>query len=129
MKHVKLVRYANRRFNTLGLLYLEDEFEMYTLELPDKGNTPYVSRIPEGEYLVKWTEKKNGCWHLQDVQGRTGILMHVGNHVYETTGCILLGTGQAGDLIIHSVDALAKLNDLISPDPQFKLTITNLEGD
>lgn len=126
MKHFELVRYAYRNTHTLGLIYFESKFQMYTLELPWYQNRPYVSMIPEGEYLVVKSDKKGGCWELLDVEGRSSILIHVGNHAMETQGCIMVGLGQTSNMIIHSSDALKKLNGLAEEDTQFKLTIKGI---
>jgi len=55
--------------------------ECRTLEPPWAGNEPYESCIPEGIY--RW-QRHNSPRHgetlcLQDVLGRTGILIHVAN--------------------------------------------------
>src|SRR5690554_1329961 len=80
-------------------------FEFVTLELPWKNNERRVSCIPTGIYhAIKHTSPKfkESFW-LQDVPGRSEILIHVGNFTREIRGCILPGDRYAdidGDGII-----------------------------
>lgn len=84
---------------TLGRFHLlrDDNSIIYTwdsLELPDKNNQVRVSRIPAGKYkaLVHYSPKFGKCLWLQDVEGRTEILVHKGNFYYDILGCILIGS-------------------------------------
>lgn len=86
----------------VGGLSIEGGFQCWTLELPWRGNEPDISAIPEGVYQaglrpsVKFGGYTGGMiYHLQPVQGRTDILIHSGNTVRDTHGCILLGDGLA----------------------------------
>jgi hypothetical protein len=98
---------------TTGCLSIYDEdtavFSCKTLELPYLENHKDISCIPPGEYKCdRVTSKKFGiCYLLNDVPGRTGIIIHVGNYASErmlleraimrnvkkvdTLGCILVG--------------------------------------
>jgi len=89
---VILREYLNDR--TIGDIYYCHNFMGKTLELPYQGNRPFVSCIPEGEYIatVENHSKFGWCLRFQRVLGRSGILLHVGNKIHETTGCILAGT-------------------------------------
>ena len=128
MKEVRLIRYAHKKAHTLGLIYIDGMHIMYSLELPDYENRPYVSRIPEGEYLCvrHKSNSKGWCWKVMSVPSRKDILIHVGNFKEETEGCILIGLGQTGDMITHSVNALNLLNAHMAGDTEFKLIIGNL---
>ncbi|NDD83385.1 hypothetical protein EBZ38_03770 [bacterium] len=72
---------------------------LYTLEDAWNGNKVGASCIPTGLYAVvphgwdkasKVTRKR--CWRLLDVPNRTAILIHAGNTVADTEGCVLVGT-------------------------------------
>ena len=83
---------------TLGRLYLYDGihevFSCVTLELPDLGNEPKVSRVCGGTYKVtrRYSQKHGWHYHIQDVEGRSWILFHTGNYYTQIEGCILVGT-------------------------------------
>lgn len=85
------------KMQTLGRLVVFDGKEILlkvlTLELPDLGNQKNISCIPEGKYEVHriYSPKFGNCFHLQDVPGRSAILIHRGNYTKDTMGCILVG--------------------------------------
>jgi hypothetical protein len=92
-------------------IYDEDTevLQVKSLELPYLENHKDISCIPSGEYKCdRVTSKKFGiCYLLNDVPGRTGIIIHSGNYASEkilleraimrnvkkvdTLGCILVG--------------------------------------
>lgn len=86
----------------LGTLMTPAGQVLASIERPWLNNASNVSCIPEGQYLAKWLPRSGSgrykrVWHVQDVPGRTGILIHVGNFVKDSLGCILPGIthGQA----------------------------------
>lgn len=99
--------------------------ELYTLELPYKDNQINISCIPEGKYIIKKhkSPKFGDCFKVYDinkdesgnykeVKGRSDILIHAGNFINETKGCILVGKGkQKGAFISDSRSALKILLD------------------
>ena len=132
MKAVLSREYNN--LQTLGRLVLFEGskiiLQLYTLELPDLGNQQNISCIPEGEYEVHriYSPKFGKCFHIQDVPGRSEILIHKGNYNKDTHGCILVGMGHA-DInedgvmdVIESTRAMEKLQNAITTD-QFELII------
>jgi hypothetical protein len=86
---------------TKGILFVLSELKIIyrcvTLELPDLDNQKNISCIPEGKYnVVKyWTPTLNDCFYIQEVSGRSEILIHVGKfaagETINTKGCILVG--------------------------------------
>lgn len=68
-------------------------YECRVLELPDKNNQPGISCIPEGEYdVTPYTSVKfKQCFAVNKVPGRSAILIHAGNTVDDTRGCLLPG--------------------------------------
>ena len=95
MKAVISREYGN--LQTLGSLVVFDGKEILlkilTLELTDLGNQKNISCIPEGKYDVHriYSQKFGNCFHIQDVPGRSAILIHKGNYTKDTHGCILVG--------------------------------------
>lgn len=67
---------------------------IFTLELPWLENRRGVSCIPVGEYLMVWgwsPRFRKNFWRI-GVPHRQGILIHKGNYLRDTSGCILVGT-------------------------------------
>jgi hypothetical protein len=71
-----------------------------TLELPYRNNQRNISSIEEGTYkaVIKksltpgiGTTEGNKVIELLNVEGRDNILIHVGNALTDTKGCILIG--------------------------------------
>lgn len=126
MKAILSREYNN--LQTLGRMVLFEGskiiLQLYTLELPDLGNQQNISCIPEGKYEVHriYSPKFGKCFHLQDVPGRSEILIHKGNYNKDTHGCILVGMCRAdinGDGVtdvIESSLAMDKLQNVITED-------------
>ena len=122
------------KMQTLGSLVVFDGKEILlkvlTLELPDLGNQKSISCIPEGKYIVQriYSPKFGNCFHLQDVPGRTAILIHRGNYTKDTRGCILVGMnhididGDGLKDVSDSTTAMTKLLNTIT-DNKFELNI------
>ena len=103
---LKLQRYSDNGNSTLGLLFIDNEFECYTLE--DEFREVKISgetRIPKGIYdrgirneltpltlkyqkKYEWFEK-----HIEilNVPNFHSIYIHIGNFETHTAGCLLLG--------------------------------------
>jgi hypothetical protein len=108
-------------------------FNCKSFELPELGNKKKVSCIPEGVYKVFkiYSPTKGKCFELHDVQGRSNILIHVGNYAsgnkVDTEGCILVGLrfvdiNEDGNIdVADSVKAMAILLSIL-PD-SFKIHI------
>ena len=76
---------------TIGQIVLP-EFAVKTLERAWLGNTPNLSCIPEGLYVVK--RDKTGRFQyyaVTNVPGRTYIELHGGVRPTNSDGCILCG--------------------------------------
>lgn len=88
-----LVRDVQSNETTFGKLYLEDDFLCFTLELPYRFNARGISCIPTGLYKCHWrnSPRFGRSIELLDVPNRKYILIHSGNKVKDTNGCILVG--------------------------------------
>ena len=97
----------------------------WTIELPWKDNEVRVSCIPAGTYTVKQhtSPSKGSCFEIQDVPGRTHILLHVANWAKDVLGCI--GPGQGinlrSDMVTSSQAAMNEMLEIL-PD-EFELEI------
>jgi hypothetical protein len=90
---VPLIRDVMTDEITLGTIVFPDQI-FQTLELPWKENQHQISCIPEGEYpcIFEHNHPKFGdIYRILNVPNRDGILIHCGNIVQDTHGCVLLG--------------------------------------
>lgn len=126
---------------TFGLLESE-ALRMSTGELPWKNNRINVSCIPTGHYLCKphVSPKFGKCFWLQDVPGRTEILIHPANWMGDTeegyksdlAGCIAIGMKLVKDVGDNNQDMIQQsrvaVHKLIEYNgfQEFGLTIINL---
>lgn len=125
MRKIYLMRTHRTPLYTRGVLWVNGEI-FHTLEPPWKDNQNNISCIPEGEYKCSFLErsasgKYTQVYHVQNVPNRTGILIHNGNVVDHTLGCILVGT-RSGFLadkaaVLNSVTAKRKIAELTGKDP------------
>ena len=92
---------------TEGVLSFGDQ-TLFTLERPWLGNAEGISCIPEGEYpvaLMFSPHFNREMPHLLGVPDRSDILIHWGNFVENTHGCILVGTTRLNGDVLNSVRA------------------------
>lgn len=121
MNKITLTRIRKTDKFTVGVLEAVGE-KFYTIENPWKDNEINVSCIPEGFYKFKpFNGKKfKNVWEIEDVDGRSFILMHVGNTVKDTQGCILVGMGlhddSRGACVVQSTAAINRLRELMLED-------------
>lgn len=94
---LQVKRIKNTEDGIFGVLYMPG-FCCYTLELPYKDNEPWVSSIPTGLYSLSHynSEAHPDTFKLKElgeaeVNGRTDILIHIGNTIDDSSGCILVG--------------------------------------
>lgn len=107
---ITLKRQAHNSEATWGKLYIEDEFECYTLEdEPRKVKVMSETRINAGTYEIvlrtvgshhkkyakRFPDFHKGTLHVTYVQNFTGILIHIGNTEKDTAGCLLVGAAIA----------------------------------
>lgn len=126
---VTLRRIAQSHFGTFGQLLFDDKILCVTCEEPWKDNAPRVSCIPHGTYRCAPhnTPRFPNVWEVKDVPGRSAILIHSGNTIKDTQGCILVGQHflRNADMTIYGVGssrlALGRLRDTL-PD-HFTLVI------
>ena len=122
------------KIQTMGSLVIFDGKEIVlkilTLELPDLGNQKNISCIPEGKYEVHriYSPKFGNCFHVQDVPGRSAILIHKGNYTKDTRGCILVGMNHIdidSDGMKDVSDSATAMNKLLTTitDNEFELNI------
>jgi len=131
--HLTLIRDKQDEWATLGKLSVDGQHLCHTLERPWVGNKARVSCIPTGKYHGKIQPSphfKRDLPELLDVPGRSEILIHVGNTVDDSAGCILVGLERADHemRIMQSRAALELVMANLQGHDGFTLTVSGGEG-
>ncbi len=130
MKTAVLYHTSSSDQGTFSSLLLPNFKTIFMTELPWRDNKPNYSRIPPGEYVAKWhkSPRFGECWWLQDVPGRSEVLIHPGNFAGDrlkgfkthSYGCLLPSKyrGRIGDQLagLSSRPALRMMKDAIGPN-------------
>lgn len=129
MIRMQLHRFHSDDDGTIGLLLAEGMHVCLMGELSWKDNRSNVSRIPDGLYPVTYLERSasgryRDVYHVRNVAGRTGILIHGGNYTgdrekglrSDSWGCMLPGK-RLGELsgqrcVLASRSALSMIHDV-----------------
>lgn len=108
---LNLIRIHSDLLSTRGVLKYGRRVLCHTLELPWRSNDKNISCIPEGSYaVIKASSPRFGeCFYFRDVPARSGILIHAGNSVADTRGCILVGLDTDDKNVLHSRLAMDRL--------------------
>lgn len=108
-----------------------------TLERPWQGNARGMSCIPEGVYTMQKRQspvvsritsgRYPQGWEITDVPGRTHIMVHPGNWVRNSDGCVLVGrerTIQNDELMItHSQTTFDELMTALGLHDEWLISI------
>ena len=125
---LELRRFSSQSDTTLGLLFVDGEFECFTLE--DEYREEKVkgeTRIPEGTYKVAKREVLSGLtekyrskypwfdYHflLHEVPNFQYVYIHIGNDDDHTDGCLLVADSVKSNRVDQN-------NNLSSSTPAFK---------
>ena len=132
---IKLKRIAKKEAYTIGKMYVDGEYVCDTLEDKDRGLTSMMSvaqicgvkvhgetAIPTGRYLVdmktvsprfggraQYQFCKGRLPRLCNTPGYQGVLIHIGNTVRDTDGCILVGENKAVGQVLNSTATFKKV--------------------
>ncbi len=127
-----LIRRTRTEKSTIGDLFVNGEWECYTLEDKERigDKIAGVTAIPLGNYSVVVdysTHFSRQLPHVLDVPGFVGIRIHPGNTDKDTEGCILVGTNKATDFIGNSKQAFevlfTKIQEAVAKKETVKLHI------
>jgi len=116
-------------WGTFGYLKINKQAFCVTLEPPDKENARNVSSIPAQQYICRriMSITYGETFEVSEVPGRDQILMHPGNVVEHTKGCIILGQywGKLGQqrAALNSGNTFREFMRIMSEHQQFILTI------
>jgi uncharacterized protein DUF5675 len=114
---------------TMGELFIGTEHVCFTLELPNKDGLP-GSCIPQGIYPVQLLSSPKfmashdpfieqyavAMPHIVKIPNRSLIMVHFGNNVQETDGCVLVGADRSGEMVLESRAAFKDLYTRIEAD-------------
>lgn len=112
---LSVFRTRNNGNATEGKLYINGEFQCYTLEdEPRENKVMGETRIPAGRYRVrlrtegghhqKYAAKfgfHKGMLHVTNIPNFEYVLIHIGNTEKDTAGCILVGKS-VENYVLHS---------------------------
>ena len=121
-----LLRISETSLGTHGVLLYPSGVPMcVTLEEPWRDNQRMISCIPEGTYKVDtWNSPRHpNSWVIQNVPARSAILIHTGNTLKDTAGCILVGKSFEPFGIDKSKDAMVYLKKVLPRS--FELEVKN----
>jgi len=111
--NLKLIRKYPADDCVIGELFVNDEFECYTLEDIERPvKIPGITAIPRGHYevVITFSERfQKPLPLLLNVPNYTGVRIHPGNTAANTEGCILPGKEKTNNSVTHSQDAFAGL--------------------
>jgi hypothetical protein len=124
--NVLLQRLKHNQYGMFGVMFVDNRPYCMTLERPWLDNQRNISCIPSGIYKVVPHNgaKYKGVWRLENVPNRAGILIHAGNTMKDTDGCILVGDGTMVTGVSHSRIALDRMRRDFPAN--FTLQISNM---
>ena len=136
---------------TIGKLYIDDVYFCDTLEDVDRGLTQdmnlsviqekkvmHQTAIPSGVYEIVMNVKsptfskktqyefcEGYLPRLLNVPGFEGVLIHIGNRIEDSSGCLLVGENKVKGQVINSTTTFKKLYDVLKEayDNGEKITI------
>jgi len=104
---LSVLRYSDNGDSTLGLLFIDGQFECHTLEDEHRAEKKHSeTRIPPSTYEVtlrtiggfharytkRFPDMHEGMLWVRNVPGFEYILIHCGNTDEHTAGCLLVGS-------------------------------------
>lgn len=136
---INLNRIARKPDYTIGRLYVDGGYVCDTLEDTDRGLMQGMRRehigaikqkgktaIPVGRYAVTLSQTsprfqsraayqfcKGKLPRLLNVDGFSGILIHIGNTADDTEGCILVGKNTKVGMVLESTATFTKLYKIL----------------
>jgi hypothetical protein len=113
-KTMVLKRTIRTELSTIGELYMPDgSFQCFTLEdVIRTYKIPCKTAIPSGafEVIINWSNRFNKLMpRVLGVPFYQGVLIHTGNTIEHTEGCILVGKKKDSDKIYESMLAFEDL--------------------
>ena len=136
-----LRRFRSDEDGTFGTLEV-DNHVFFTVERPWKDNKPFVSCIPEGDYILVPHQSNKyghvlaminhqiGVTHQKEPDStRYACLIHTANYPKDVEGCIGLGDNYIADknMVTNSRQSIIDFYNIVSPEQVHQLKIENAE--
>ncbi len=133
---IKVVRKKGTAGFTEGRLYIDGEFECFTVEDADRGlesggvKIQDKTAIPKGVYPITISMSnhfKKMLIEVQKVTGYAGVRIHSGNSSKDTEGCIIVGSindREDDDWVGGSKVAYERLHSKVKQALSAKHTVT-----
>lgn len=122
-----LKRIALRDNYTIGKLYINDKYFCDTLEDAVRDvKIKHQTAIPKGIYKVILTASprfKRILPRLLNVPEFTGVLIHRGNTIDDTSGCILVGENKKKGMVLNSTEYEVELVKILTESNSKNITI------
>lgn len=122
-----LKRIALKDNYTIGKLYIDDKYFCDTLEDAVRDvKIKHQTAIPKGIYKVTLTASprfKRILPRLHDVPEFTGVLIHRGNTIDDTSGCILVGENKKKGMVLNSTKCEVELVTILTKSNSKNITI------
>lgn len=117
--NITVHRRPSKSWGTLGLLAVDGEPELFTLEdvVRDGPKIAHETAIPAGKYRViidRSQRFQRMLPRLLNVPGFSGVRIHPGNVAADTSGCLLVGLGYYDGGVTRSRDAMDRLQPQIA---------------
>lgn len=120
-------------FGTWGLFSFDNKCPICaSLELPWEGNRTNESCIAPGIYDIEIIlhPERGRCIRLEDKNGRAGVLIHPGNTILDSSGCILPGMGWGKYMnhraVVKSREAMGLLLDMVDSQKLTNLKVIGI---
>ena len=129
---IEIKRDVKGRTYTAGKMYVDgrhfaDTLEPRAIDWTKEEKVAGKTAIPEGTYKLEMrysTKFKTQMPFLLNVPHFEGIMLHVGNSVRDSRGCVLLGTRTFPSVLTHSRDALDRLLALLDKHKGESVTVS-----
>lgn len=122
-----LKRIALKDNYTIGKLYIDDKYFCDTLEDAVRDvKIKHKTAIPKGIYKVTLTPSpkyKRILPRLHNVPEFTGVLIHRGNTIDDTSGCILVGENKKKGMVLNSTKCEVELVTILTKSNSKNITI------
>lgn len=128
-----IIRIEESEAGTFGVLVVDGSAFCVTLERPWLDNRQGVSSIPPGVYICRRVQSpsQGNTFEITGVPERSHILIHKGNFIGDSKGCVLIGqyfaklrhNGDSERAIANSGATFAQFLQITDGQDRFDLTI------